>query len=157
MNRYRPPWSVMARPTPSKFGSSGAGWCSRLCRYPRAALVCQISATVSGTGRPPESRTWPNPIIRCPCGSPACCVVRSASLQGDQVVAEPRPGHLGEPLREEDERLLGWRSPVDLYPGSQSGSWLPGCGFMYSGKASLPESGTMSPSSARSQWSNSFA
>ena len=31
-NRYRPAESVMARPIPSKFGSSGAGWCSRECR-----------------------------------------------------------------------------------------------------------------------------
>ena len=51
MNRYRPPWSVIARPTPVKLGSSGAGWCSRLCRYRPAALVCQISTSVSGTGR----------------------------------------------------------------------------------------------------------
>ena len=104
----------MARPRPSKFGSRGAGWCSRACRYRPAALVCQISIRVSGTGRPPESRTWPDTMIRCPCGSPARCVVRSASRHGDQAVAEQRAGHLRQPLREQHQRLLRVAEPGRL-------------------------------------------
>ena len=87
MNRYPPPASVMTRPVPSKFGSSGAGCWSMLCRYRPAAFVCQISISVPGTGRPPESSTRPNTMIRCPTGSPAYRVVRSASC----MVIRPSP------------------------------------------------------------------
>ena len=57
-------------------------------------------------GGPPESRTWPNTMIRCPCGSPACWRGQVGVLHGDQVVAQQRPGHLGEPLRQQHQRLL---------------------------------------------------
>src|SRR5256714_8422626 len=58
-NRYRPSASVRHRPAPVKFGSSGAGWRSTLCRYRPAALVCHNSTSLAGTGRPPESTTRP--------------------------------------------------------------------------------------------------
>ena len=63
-NRYLPSESVMHRPTPVKFGSSGAGWLSTTWRYRPAELGCQISISVSGTGRPSLSSTRPLTVIR---------------------------------------------------------------------------------------------
>ena len=113
----------------------------------RIAEAVVGGAAVSGIGRPPESRTWPNTMIRCPCGSPACCVVRSASCM--VISPSPSSGPVTSVSRcgSSTSGCFGWRSAVDLYAGESSGGWLPGCGFMYSGKASLPEPGTTSPCS----------
>src|ERR1700722_16905718 len=129
-NRYRPAESVMARPIPSKFGSSGAGWCSRECRYRPPALVCQISISVSGT-RPAR-------MIRCPCGSPACWVVRSASVA--VIRSSPSSGPVTSVSRcgNSTSGRLGWRSAVERYGAKSSGGCTPE-GRSYEGKASSPE------------------
>jgi hypothetical protein len=85
MNRYRPPWSVIARPTPVKFGSSGAGWCSR-----PAAGIAHLAEHDD-----PLALRLPR-VLRGEVGV----------LHADQVVAQQGPGHLGQPLREEHQRLL---------------------------------------------------
>src|ERR1700678_3940570 len=135
--RYRPPESVMHRPMPVKFGSSGAGWCSRECRYRPAALVCQISISVSGTGRPSESSTRPARMIRCPCGSPACCMVRSASVA--VIRSAPSSGPVTSVSRcgSSTSGRLGWRSAVERYPAKSSGGCTPE-GRSYEGSTSSP-------------------
>src|ERR1700722_16425160 len=137
-NRYRPAESVMARPIPSKFGSSGAGWCSRECRYRPPALVCQISISVSGTGRPSESSTRPARMIRCPCGSPAGWVGRSGSVA--VIRSSPRSGPVTSVSRcgSSTSGRWGWRSAVERYPAKSSGGCTPS-GRSYEGRVSWPD------------------
>ncbi len=135
-NRYRPSESVTHRPAPEKFGSSGAGWSSTACWYRPAALACQISISVSGTGRPPLSSTRPVTMIRSPSGSPACWVVRSASAGVDPLRPEQRPGDLGQPVRQQHQRLP--RRAAARWTGSPAKS-SGGCtppGRSYDGRAS---------------------
>src|SRR5215813_3166538 len=88
MNRYRPPESVRHRPAPVKFGSSGAGWLSTRCRDRPAARV----------EHPPGHD---DPLAL------RLAVVLGGEVGvggGDPFRAEQRPGDLGEPVWQQDQR-----------------------------------------------------
>ena len=89
------------------------------------AFVCQISISVSGTGRPSESSTRPVTMIRCPCGSPSYWVVRSASV--GMISSSPSSGPVTSVSRcgSSTRGCLGWRSAVDRYPSKSSGGCTP--------------------------------
>ncbi len=112
-NRYRPSASVTHRPTPVKFGSTGAGCWSTTWWYRPAALACQISSSVSGTGRPSLSSTRPVTMIRSPSGCPACWVVRSASAGATRPAPSSGPVISVSRCRISTGGWCGARSRVD--------------------------------------------
>src|SRR5271170_599208 len=77
-------------------------------------------------------------MIRCPCGSPACCVVRSASVA--VIRSSPSNGPVTSVSRcgSSTSGGLGWRSAVERYPAKSSGGCTPN-GRSYEGRASSLE------------------
>ena len=76
-------------------------------------------------------------MIRCPCGSPSCCVVRSASVE--VIRSSPSSGPVTSVSRcgSRTSGRLGCRSAVERYPAKSSGGCTPE-GRSYAGQASSP-------------------
>ena len=79
-------------------------------------------------------------MIRCPCGSPSCCVVRSASV--GVISSSPSSGPVTSVSRcgSRTSGCFGWRSAVERYPSKSSGGCTPAAGRSYDGRTSLPAS-----------------